>query len=140
MADPEHLDTAITIDGVVEFGTMLGSGAVVVMDETTDVVAAAHSIVRFFAHESCGQCTPCREGTKWLQDILERIMAGNGRPEDVDLLLDVSDNISPGLVWPPAMTTICPLGPSATAPIISITKYFLDEVNAAIEGRQAAVV
>lgn len=137
---PEHLDTAITIDGVVEFGTMLGSGAVVVMDETTDVVAAAHSIVRFFAHESCGQCTPCREGTKWLQDILERIMAGNGRPEDVDLLLDVSDNISPGLVWPPAMTTICPLGPSATAPIISITKYFLDEVNAAIEGRQAAVV
>lgn len=137
---PEHLDTAITIDGVVEFGTMLGSGAVVVMDETTDVIRAAYSLVRFFAHESCGQCTPCREGTKWLQDILERIMAGNGRPEDVDLLLDVSDNISPGLVWPPAMTTICPLAPSCTAPIVSITKYFLDEVNAAIAGTGAAVV
>ncbi len=133
---PEHLDTAITIDGVVELGTMLGSGAVVVMDETTDVVAAAHSIVRFFAHESCGQCTPCREGTKWLQDVLERIMGGTGRPQDIDLLLDISDNISPGLRWPPAMTTICPLGPSATAPITSITKYFLDEVKAKINQRE----
>lgn len=135
---PEHLDTAITIDGVAEYGTMLGSGAVVVMDETTDVVAAAHSIVRFFAHESCGQCTPCREGTKWLQDVLERIMDGTGRLEDIELLLDISDNISPGLRWPPAMTTICPLGPSATAPITSITKYFLDEVKAKINQPEMA--
>ncbi|MCB1245903.1 MAG: NADH-quinone oxidoreductase subunit NuoF [Acidimicrobiia bacterium] len=137
---PEHLDTPLTIDDATTLGTMLGSGAVVVMDDTTDVVRAAHSIVRFFAHESCGQCTPCREGTKWLQDILERILAGNGRPEDIDLLLDVSDNISPGLTWPPAMTTICPLGPSATAPIVSITRYFLDEVKAHIPGVEAAVV
>lgn len=137
---PEHLDTAITIDGILEIGSMLGSGAVIVMDETTDVIKAAHSLVRFFAHESCGQCTPCREGTKWLQDILERIIAGKGRPEDVDLLLDVSDNISPGLTWPPAMTTICVLAPSCTAPIISITKYFMDEINAAIRGTEAAVV
>lgn len=137
---PEHLDHPLTIDDTTTLGTMLGSGAVVVMDDTTDVVKATHSIVRFFAHESCGQCTPCREGTKWLQDILERIIAGNGRPEDIDLLLDISDNISPGLTWPPAMTTICPLGPSATAPIISITKHFLDEVKAYIPGTEAAVV
>jgi NADH-quinone oxidoreductase subunit F len=137
---PEHLDHPLTIDDTTTLGTMLGSGAVVVMDETTDVVKAAHSIVRFFAHESCGQCTPCREGTKWLQDILERILSGNGRPEDIELLLDISDNISPGLTWPPAMTTICPLGPSATAPIISITKHFLDEVNAYISPLEAAVV
>ncbi len=136
---PEHLDTPLTIDDVTALGTMLGSGAVVVMDETADVVAAAHSIVRFFAHESCGQCTPCREGTRWLQDILERILNGTGRTSDIDLLLDVSDNISPGLTWPPAMTTICPLGPSATAPIISITKYFLDEVRAKIDGFEVAV-
>jgi NADH-quinone oxidoreductase subunit F len=137
---PEHLDTPLTIDDAASIGTMLGSGAVIVMDETTDVVKAALSIVRFFAHESCGQCTPCREGTSWLQDILERIVAGSGRPEDIDLLLDISDNISPGLTWPPAMTTICPLGPSATTPITSITKYFLDEVKAKISGVEVAVV
>ena len=84
------------------------------------------------ASAPCGQCTPCREGTSWLEDVLERIMRGDGRPEDIDLLLDVSDNISPGLTWPPAMTTICPLGPSATAPITSIMKYFRDEVEAMI--------
>jgi NADH-quinone oxidoreductase subunit F len=102
------------------------------MDETTNVVAAAHRLVRFFAHESCGQCTPCREGTTWLAQILERILIGYGRPSDVDLLLDLSDNISPGLGWPPAMTTICPLGPSATAPITSIMRYFRAEVDAMI--------
>ncbi len=137
---PDHLDTPLTIDDVTSLGTMLGSGAVVVMDETTDVVKATLSIVRFFAHESCGQCTPCREGTSWLQDILERILSGGGRPQDIELLLDISDNISPGLTWPPAMTTICPLGPSATAPITSIMKYFRDEVEAKIPGMEAAVV
>ncbi len=135
-----HLDTLVTIDDVGENGSMIGAGAVVVMDDTTDVVAAAHSIVRFFAHESCGQCTPCREGTSWLQAVLERIMAGGGRPEDIDLLLDVSDNISPGLKWPPAMTTICPLGPSATAPVTSIVKYFRDEVEAMIGATEVAHV
>ncbi len=126
----EHLDLPVTIDDTGKAGSMLGSGAVVVMDETTDVTAAAHRIVRFFAHESCGQCTPCREGTKWLQDILWRILNGYGRPMDLDLLLDVCDNISPGLRWPPAQTTICPLGPSAVAPIRSIMTHFRDEVEA----------
>lgn len=128
-----HLDTLVTFDDVGANGSMIGAGAVVVMDETTDVVAAAHSIVRFFAHESCGQCTPCREGTSWLEAVLERIMSGAGRLEDIDLLLDVSDNISPGLTWPPAMTTICPLGPSATAPVSSIVKYFRGEIESMID-------
>ncbi len=80
---------------------MLGSGAVVVMDETTDAVKACWRVVRFFARESCGKCTPCREGTSWLEKILRRILDGHGRPEDLDLLLDVCDNISPGIAWPP---------------------------------------
>jgi NADH-quinone oxidoreductase subunit F len=127
-----HLDTPVTIDDIAANGSMIGSGAVIVMDDTTNVVAAAHRIVRFFAHESCGQCTPCREGTTWLERILERILTGRGRREDLDLLVDVCDNISPGLAWPPAMTTICPLGPSATAPIVSIMRHFRDEVEAMI--------
>jgi NADH-quinone oxidoreductase subunit F len=134
----EHLETLVTVDDASEQGTMLGSGAIVVMDESTNVVAAARNIVKFFAHESCGQCTPCREGTSWLDDILVRILDGRGRPEDIDLLLDVSDNISPGLAWPPAMTTICPLGPSATAPITSIMRWFRPEVEAMIGMPEAA--
>ncbi|MDH3729614.1 MAG: NADH-quinone oxidoreductase subunit NuoF [Acidimicrobiia bacterium] len=127
---PDLLDTPVTIDDAGKNNSMLGSGAIVVMDETTCVVQAAQRIVKFFAHESCGQCTPCREGTTWLEMILDRIEHGEGRPMDLDLLLDVSDNISPGLRWPPAMTTICPLGPSATAPITSIMTDFKDEVAA----------
>ncbi len=128
----EQLDIPITIDDVAAAGSMLGSGAIVVMDETTNVVEAAHSIVSFFAHESCGQCTPCREGTSWLEMVLARILRGEGRPVDLDLLLDVSDNIAPGLSWPPKMTTICPLGPSAVSPITSILGHFRGEVEAMI--------
>ena len=113
---------------------MLGSSAVMVMDDSTCVVAAAERIVRFFAHESCGQCTPCREGTTWLELILRRLESGFGREADLDVLVDVSDNISVGLRWPPVMTTICPLGPSAVSPILSITKYFKDELLAHVHG------
>ena len=125
----EQLDIKMTIDDVADAGSMLGSGAVVVMDEDTNLVLAAKSIVSFFAHESCGQCTPCREGTTWLEMILDRIASGRGRASDIDLLLDVCDNISPGLTWPPKMTTICPLGPSAVSPITSLMHSFRDEVE-----------
>jgi NADH-quinone oxidoreductase subunit F len=131
----DHLDLEITKDATGKALSMLGSGAVIVMDDTTCVIRAAERLVRFFAHESCGQCTPCREGTTWLEMILRRIETGQGREIDVDLLLDVSDNISIGLAWPPRMTTICPLGPSAVSPIISISKYFKDEVMAHIHER-----
>jgi NADH-quinone oxidoreductase subunit F len=128
-----HLDDRITKDVCAEAGSMLGSGAVIVMDETTCMVRAAERLVRFFAHESCGQCTPCREGTTWMEMILRRIEDGQGRAIDLDLLLDVSDNISVGLAWPPKMTTICPLGPSAVSPILALRDYFRDEVQAHVE-------
>lgn len=129
-----HLDTAIDIDEVGRLGSMLGSGAVVVMDDSTCSVKAALRVVRFFAHESCGQCTPCREGATWMEQILSRLERGAGRPVDLDLLLDISDSISPGLSWPPAMTTICPLGPSAVSPITSIATHFKDEVARHVHG------
>jgi NADH-quinone oxidoreductase subunit F len=137
---PDNLDEPITVQACARLGTMLGSGGIVVMDETTNVVAAALSLVRFFAHESCGKCTPCREGATWLERILERILHGEGRHSDLDLLLDVSDNISPGLRWPPAMTTICPLGPSAVSPITSIMTHFRHEVAAMVSGEVPAGV
>ena len=120
----EHLDLPLEKTAVDQAGSMLGSGAIVVMDHTTDIVKACHNLVRFFARESCGKCAPCREGTNWLEKILQRIIDGNGRTQDLDLLLDVCDNISPGVTWPPKQTTICPLGPSAVSPISSaITRY-----------------
>ena len=126
----EHLDLPLDKPTVDKAGSMLGSGAIVVMDETTDVVEAAWRVVRFFARESCGKCTPCREGTTWLERILARILEGDGRPEDLDLLLDVSDNISPGILWPPRQTTICPLGPSVVSSVASLHRYFRAEIEA----------
>ncbi|MPZ53242.1 MAG: NADH-quinone oxidoreductase subunit NuoF [Acidimicrobiia bacterium] len=128
-----HLDLPLTKQDTADAGSMIGSGAIVVMDETTCVVKAAQRLVRFFAHESCGQCTPCREGAPWLERMLGRIENGQGRPVDFDVILDVSDGISIGMEWPPKMTTICALGPSAVSPIISLRDHFRDEVSAHIE-------
>ena len=133
----EHLDLPLEKSAVDNAGSMLGSGAIVVMDETTDIVKACHNLVRFFSRESCGKCTPCREGTNWLEKILERIIAGHGREEDLDLILDVCDNISPGITWPPKQTTICPLGPSAVSPIASSLERFRSEFDAYLEDNQA---
>ncbi len=129
----QHLDLEVTKEATAAAGSMLGSGAVIVMDENTCMVRAAERIVRFFAHESCGQCTPCREGTTWLEMILRRIEEGQGRAVDLDLMVDVSDGISIGLAWPPRMTTICPLGPSAVSPIMALRSYFRDEVDAHVD-------
>lgn len=134
----EHLDIPLSAKEVGEAGSMLGSGAVVVMDHTTDAVRAAWRVVMFFAKESCGKCTPCREGTTWLRRIYERILSGSGRPEDLELLLDVADNISPGLMWPPRQTTICPLGPSAASPIVSSIRRFRSEYEAYVNGGRSS--
>lgn len=130
---PEHLDMALDKPTVDKAGSMLGSGAIVVMDQTTDMVAACWRIVRFFARESCGKCTPCREGTTWLERVLKRMLDGHGRPEDIDLLFEVSESISPGIAWPPRQTTICPLGPSAVSPIASAVRRFRHEFEHYIE-------
>ncbi|MGH9043600.1 MAG: complex I 51 kDa subunit family protein, partial [Acidimicrobiales bacterium] len=124
---PEHVDLPLGQDEVAKAGSMLGSGSVVVMDTTTCSVRASWRITKFFFRESCGQCTPCREGSGWLERILHRIENGAGREEDIDLLLDVCDNISPGLNWPPEQTTICPLGPSIPPSIVSAVSRFKEE-------------
>jgi NADH-quinone oxidoreductase subunit F len=124
---PDHLDMGLDQDAVGKAGSMLGSGSVVVMDETTCMVRAAWRITRFFHRESCGQCTPCREGGGWLDKVMRRIELGAGRESDLDLLLDVCDNIAPGLTWPPQKTTICVLGPSIPSSITSAIKMFRDE-------------
>ena len=123
----DELDLPLDQDAVGNAGSMLGSGTIVVMDDTTCMVRAAWRITRFFHRESCGQCTPCREGGGWLDKIMKRIETGTGRESDLELLLDVCDNIAPGLRWPPAKTTICDLGLSIPSSITSAIKMFRDE-------------
>ena len=124
---PDKLDLGLDQDAVAKAGSMLGSGSVVVMDDTTCMVRASWRITRFFHRESCGQCTPCREGGGWLDKIMRRIELGGGRESDLELLFDVCDNIAPGLGWPPMKTTICVLGPSIPSSITSAIKMFRDE-------------
>ena len=112
----EHLDVPYDYENMAKNGTMLGSGAVVVFDDTTDFVKAALALVRFFSHESCGQCTPCREGGHWLELMLERILEGKGVPSDIDMLLSVSHQIT-GI-------NLCPLGDSIEPFLSSVVKRF----------------
>ncbi len=118
----EHLDLPVTIDDCNDAGSMLGSGAVVVMDDTTCMVRAAERVVRFFAHESCGQCTQCREGSSWMHKIATRIAGGAGRTHDLDLLVEVASSMGmmPGL-------SICGLADGAAYPIRTIVEKFRQE-------------
>jgi NADH-quinone oxidoreductase subunit F len=106
-------------DSIAKAGSMLGSGAVIVMDEDTCMVKAAERLAYFYYEESCGQCTPCREGTGWLWRILKRIEGGEGRMEDLDLLLNLADNIQG--------RTICALGDAAAMPTRAFVKQFRSE-------------
>jgi NADH-quinone oxidoreductase subunit F len=126
---PEHLDAPLDMDYVQnDLKSMLGSGAVMVYDEDTDPILVAWRLLKFFAHESCGKCTPCREGSGWLEKVLYRMSHGLGRPEDLDLMLDFGDNIVPGLNAPFAQTTICALGPSTMSAVVSLDRFFRDEI------------
>jgi len=107
-------------------GTMLGSGAVIVMDDTTDMVDALTTLAHFYAHESCGQCTPCRWGTDWCYQILKRMNEGKGKPGDIETLTEVATNMMG--------TTICPLSDAAATPILSFLKKFRPEFEAKISG------
>jgi NADH-quinone oxidoreductase subunit F len=127
---PLLTDTSVALDfeALKEAGTMLGSGAVVFMDDTTCMVRNALITTRFFEHESCGKCTPCREGTWWAVKVLERIEEGEGRQEDMDLLLDIADGIDG--------RSFCPLGDAASWALRSNVKLFRDEFQAHVdEGR-----
>ena len=126
---PEHLDEPLDMDRASELKTMLGSGAIMVFDETVDPLLISWRLAKFYAHESCGKCTPCREGSGWIDKILYRMAHGLGRPDDLDLLLDFGNNIVPGLNAPFAQTTICALGPSTMSHVVSLDRWFGDEVR-----------
>lgn len=119
---PEHLDVKLTWDDMRAIGTELGSGAVIVLDDSTCVVAAALKIDEFFKHESCGKCTPCREGTHFLVKVWERIEHGRGRAGDIPLLDDLGKQMTGGKCF-------CLLGPSSIAAVASALKYFRDEID-----------
>ncbi|MDA8263651.1 MAG: NADH-quinone oxidoreductase subunit NuoF [Actinomycetota bacterium] len=124
---PDQLDMPLSQDDVAKAGSMLGSGSIVMMDDHTCMVRAAWRIAKFFWRESCGQCTPCREGSGWIEKMMRRIELGSGRESDLDLLMDACDNIAPGLTWPPQQTTICVLGPSIPSSVASAIRMFRDE-------------
>ncbi|MGQ0626268.1 MAG: NADH-quinone oxidoreductase subunit NuoF [Sporichthyaceae bacterium] len=120
-----HLDVPLDYEGVAAAGSMLGTKALQIFDDTTCVVRAVLRWTEFYAHESCGKCTPCREGTYWAVKTLRRILHGEGRMEDIDILLDLSDNI--------LGRSFCALGDGATSPITSAIEYFREEFVACIE-------
>ena len=135
---PEHLDAPLDMDYVQgELKSMLGSGAVMVLDDTTDPLLVAWRLSKFFAHESCGKCTPCREGSSWIEKVLYRMAHGQGRPDDLDLLLSFGNNIVPGLNAPFAQTTICALGPSIMSPVVSLDRCFREPILARLRADEA---
>ncbi|MDP4290381.1 MAG: NADH-quinone oxidoreductase subunit NuoF [Bacteroidota bacterium] len=117
--EPRNISYESLAEGGFETGTMLGSGGFIVMDESTCIVRNLYNFTRFYRHESCGQCSPCREGTSWMEKILYRIENGEGRMHDIDLLVDISNNIEG--------KTICPLGDAAAWPVASAIRHFRDE-------------
>jgi NADH-quinone oxidoreductase subunit F len=119
-------------EGCVEKGTMMGSGGVIVFDDTADMVYQTMRLTRFYAHESCAQCTQCREGTAWTTKILERILAGQGKTSDLDLLLELAENMTG--------KTICVLSDSCAAPVVSAIKRFRGEFEDYIAGRRKPVM
>ncbi|HEX2831885.1 MAG TPA: NADH-quinone oxidoreductase subunit NuoF [Thermoanaerobaculia bacterium] len=116
---PDEIDLAMNFDSVMKAGSMLGSAGIIVLDDSVCIVDAVWRLSKFFAHESCGQCTPCREGTNWMESILNRLERGEGRKQDADLLLDMADNIGG--------KSLCALGDAAIGPVISSVKKFRDE-------------
>ncbi|MGH3987193.1 MAG: NADH-ubiquinone oxidoreductase-F iron-sulfur binding region domain-containing protein, partial [Pseudonocardiaceae bacterium] len=115
----EHLDIPLDFEGAAAAGSMLGTTAIMVFNQTVSVPWAVMKWTEFYKHESCGKCTPCREGTYWLLQILERMLRHEGTPSDVDTMLDVCDNI--------LGRSFCALGDGAASPITSAIKYFRPE-------------
>ena len=126
------LPVTMDYDSLKKAGTSLGTGAVIVMDESTCMVRALERLSRFYMSESCGQCTPCREGTGWLDRVMQRILAGEGRREDVNLLVDVANRIEGH--------TICALGDAAAWPVQSFIRHFRQEFEYMVEHKGRSIV
>src|SRR5216117_2195444 len=129
----DMLDLPYDFDSLIAAGSMSGSGAIIVLDDSTDIVEALSNIAEFYAHESCGQCTPCREGSLWMAKALHRLTHGQGRRADADHLIRIADNI-------PGGRTICAFGEACAWPVQSFVGKFKDEFiakGAADEERRA---
>jgi NADH-quinone oxidoreductase subunit F len=125
---PDQLDTQASFDGVVKAGSMLGSAGAIVLDDTTCMVWLAENLLHFYKHESCGKCTPCREGTDWLFKLLKKIEGGQGSMRDIDLLSSVANNVGG--------KTLCAFGDAAVTPVLTTIKHFRHEYEAHVrEGR-----
>jgi NADH-quinone oxidoreductase subunit F len=119
---PDAIDVPASFDGVAQAGSMLGSAAMIVMDDSTCMVWAAENLIHFYRHESCGKCTPCREGADWMLKILHKIERGDGEMRDLDLLQNVAQNITG--------KTLCPFGDAEVAPVLSTLEHFRHEYEA----------
>ena len=126
----DMLDLPYDFDSLQQAGSMSGSGALIVLDDSTDIVEALCNIAEFYAHESCGQCTPCREGSLWMSKALHRLTSGEGRKIDADYLLKIADNI-------PGGRTICAFGEACSWPVQSFVAKFKDEFIARGEADEA---
>ena len=132
MTAKETEDCLMDYEGIVARGSMLGSAGFIVMDDSTDMVYQIYRLARFYAHESCAQCTQCREGTAWTVKIMERMLAGKGKKEDLKLLLDLSDQMTG--------KTICVLSDSCAAPVVSGIQKFPEEFEAYVSGAKVPVM
>jgi NADH-quinone oxidoreductase subunit F len=121
----EHLELGYDFETMAQAGSMLGSGAIIVADETVDIVPYAKRLAHFYRHESCGKCVPCREGTNWTEKMLERILSGDATPMDLDIMGQVQDNIEGNC--------LCVLGDSMAMPVRSMLEQFRDEFAEAME-------
>ncbi|HJZ77365.1 MAG TPA: NADH-quinone oxidoreductase subunit NuoF [Vicinamibacterales bacterium] len=128
---PDQLDTRASFDDIQKAGSLLGSAAIIVLDDTTCMVWLAETLLHFYRHESCGKCTPCREGTDWLHQILRRIERGEGQMRDLDLLASISGNV--------AGKTLCAFGDAAVTPVQTTLKHFRHEYEAHIRERRCTL-
>ncbi len=127
-ATDDVLDTPLTYEDLQKHGTILGSASIIVLDDSVDITWAASKMTKFFKHESCGKCTPCREGTYWLDKVIDRILSGNGDPKDVDLINNIAGNMQG--------TTLCALGDFAANPILATIKHFPDDFQQHVKPKE----
>ena len=125
----DEIDAVYDVEPLMKIGTMMGSAAIMVVDEDTDLVKLLLRITKFYAHESCGQCTPCREGCHWMESLLHKMVHGEAKSTDVDLLVDVAGNIGG--------KTLCALGDAAAMPVQSFVKKFRSEFDAYVKGQRS---